>query len=159
MTMKNKELEAFVTIEYTLLIPVLLLLYTSLIGMGIYLHNRCVLQTNTFLLAVEAARIDFQEGALEGGLLQGKAEQLYNNKYLLAVDLENTLRMVGNNIEITSSGQMVNPLSLIGIGKQMWNFSAESKVNVISPVNTLRLCKKVGRVLRKNEKEGNTGDW
>lgn len=147
--MKKKELGAFVTIEYTLLLTILMMLYTFLICMGLYLYNQCVLQTNVYLLGVEGAHLTDRNATQTIDWLQNKEKRLYNQKYLLAEGLEVHYRVQGNQIEITGSGQMPNPLSAVGLGANQWDLNAYSKVTVISPVNTLRLCE-VARKLLQN---------
>ena len=138
--MRKKTVGAFVTIEYTLLIPVLLLLYTCLIYMGLFLQNRCVLQANVYMLGVEASRFTATDPAEKVARLQEKEGQLYH-KYILAEELYNTYQIRGNFIYIRSNGQMANPFSVTGIGADTWNLSAECQSTTISPVDTLRLCK------------------
>lgn len=138
--MRKKTVGAFVTIEYTLLIPVLLLLYTCLIYMGLFLHNRCVLQANAYMLGVEGSRLTAMDPAEKVNWLQEKEAQLYH-KYLLAEELCSTYQVQGNYIQISSNGQMANPFSVAGIGADTWNLNANCQISTISPVDTLRLCK------------------
>ncbi len=137
--MREKRVGAFITIEYTLLIPVLLLLYTCLIYMGLFLHNRCVLQANVYMLGLEGSRLTAAEPAEKVVWLQSKEKQLYH-KYILAEELYSTYHVQGNNIQISSSGQMANPFSVVGMGASTWTLNAECEVTAMSPVNTLRLC-------------------
>ena len=138
--MRKQTVGAFVTIEYTLLIPVLLFLYTFLIYMGLFLHNRCVLQANAYLLGVEGSHLTVTDPAEKVARLQEKERQLYH-KYILAEELSCTYQVRGNYIYISSNGQMVNPFSLAGIGADIWSLNADCQTITISPADTLRLCK------------------
>lgn len=146
--MKKKKLDAFVTIEYTLLLPVFMMLYTVLIYIALFLYNQCVLQTNVYLLGMEGACFTARNATQTIDWLQNKEKHLYNQKYLLAEGLEMRYRVQGNQIEITGSGHMPNPLSAVGLGEEMWDLNAYSKATVISPVNILRLCEKARELLQ-----------
>lgn len=138
--MRKKTVGAFVTIEYTLLIPILLLLYTCLVYMGLFLHNRCVLQTNVYMMGVEGSHLPATDPAEKVARLQEKEGQLYH-KYILAEEDYSTYQVRGNYIQIKSNGQMANPFSVAGIGADTWILNAECQITTISPVDTLRLCK------------------
>lgn len=144
-----KKLDAFVTIEYSLLLPVILTLFTMLVCIGLYLHNQCVLQTNVYILSIEGARLNVDDEEQRIMLLQKKETELYNDKYILAEDMQTTYQIKGNEIAITGGGRMVNPFSLFGMGESAWELSAESKANVINPSETLRVIKNVRNLLEK----------
>lgn len=78
---EKKAVDGFVTIEYTLLIPVLLIFYTFLICMGLYQYNECLLRTNMYLLGCEGARLFEKEVSSKIEILQNVQERLYYDKY------------------------------------------------------------------------------
>ena len=145
--MKRREMEAFISIEYSLLLPGILIMFTCLVCMGLYLHNQCVLQTNTYILSVEGARLDGDTTEQRIGLLQRKEMDIYNNKYILAEDMKTTYQLQGNKITISGNGRMANPFSILGLGKEVWTLSAESEFYLSSPADTLRLMKSVCGIL------------
>ena len=145
--MKRREVKAFVTIEYSLLLPGILIMFTCLIYMGLYLHNQCVLQTNTYILSVEGARVDGDTAEQRIGSLQRKELDLYNNKYILAEDMKTTYQLQGNKIAISGSGRMANPFSILGLGEEVWTLSTEREFYLSSPADTLRLIKRVCGIL------------
>ena len=124
--MRKKNVKAFVTIEYSLLLPVLLLLFTFLVYIGVYLHNQCVLQTNVYLLAVKGARAEAESIGERIAHLQEQEKMLYKNKYLLAENIQTNYSAQRNKLVITGSGQMVNPFFASGTGGAMWQMFAES---------------------------------
>ena len=142
-----KRVEAFVTIEYSLLLPGIMAVFTMLVCMGLYLHNQCVLQTNIYILSIEGAEMYTDKAEHRLTYLQKKEAGLYKEKYIMAEDIQTDYRLRGNNIVITGSGRMANPFWLFGIGETSWELKAESKVNVISPCDTLRLIKNSCKLL------------
>lgn len=145
----RKYVDGFVTIEYTLLMPALMILYTFLICIGLYLYNSCILTTNVYILGTEGARLT--ESSANGKLekLQQKEAQLYHDKYLLVSDMQTTYSIRGDQINISGEGKMGNPLGLFGIGEAIWPLQAETESRIISPMETLRLCKAIYSVAQE----------
>lgn len=120
-----KRVEAFVTIEYSLLLPMLCLLYVFLIYVGIYQYNQCLFQNDTYFTALEGSNSPYQ------------------NKYLLAEDMKLDYSRRGNRLYISGEGKMHSPISLWGIGEEYWYFQSELEVQEHSPTNLLRLFKEI----------------
>lgn len=156
---KRKEVDGFVTVEYTLLIPVLLILYTFLICIGLYQYNQCILRTNIYLLASEGAGLSNVGAASKIVQLQDIEERLYHDKYLLVDEMQTAYSVRGNHIEIRGSGNMLNSLAVWGIGEKRWNLSAVCEVEAIDAVETLRACKIIRNTLQETlEKEEQSND-
>lgn len=136
-----KKVNAFVTIEYSLLLPGILAIFTMLVCMGLYLHNQCILQTNIYLMSIEGARLQADNHEQRLLLLQKKEQELYREKYVLAEGMQTTYELKGNKIMVTGSGNMANPFSVFGLGEKMWSLQAQSKTTILHPGKTLRLMK------------------
>ena len=158
--MKEKKLKAFVTIEYSLLLPVLLLIFTFLVYIGVYLHNQCVIQTNMYILAVEGARLSADDTSQRISLLREQEKKLYKDKYILTEKLQTTYRVVGNKLIISGSGQMTNPFWKFGIGEDFWQLSAESIVHINNSWDRMRQLKTVCELVEHiPSKEESDDDW
>ena len=157
MNKRKKNIDGFITIEYTLLIPVLLILYTFLICMGLYQYDQCLLRTNMCLLGSEASCMANEEASSKVALLQEIEENLYYDKYLLVDEMQTVYSVKGNDIKVSGSGRMLNPLNVFGIGEEMWNLNAVCEAEAVNAAETLRLCKTVRCLLQetlsKEEKE------
>ncbi len=136
-----KKVDAFITLEYSLLLPVILGIFTLLIYMGLYLHNQCVLQTNINLLAIEGAKLYTDNNQQRLAFLQKKERDLLGEKYILVENIQIAYELKGNNITITGRGSMANPFSAFGIGNESWELRATSEVNVPSPRKSLKFIK------------------
>lgn len=158
--MKEKKVKAFVTIEYSLLLPVLLLVFTFLVYIGVYLHNQCVIQTNMYILAVEGARLSANDTSRRISLLQEQEKKLYKDKCILTENIQTTYKVEGNKLIISGSGQMINLFWKLGMGEDFWQLSAESSVCINNSWNTLMLLKKAcGLIEYIPSKEESDDDW
>lgn len=154
-----RRIEAFVTIEYSLLLPGIMAVFTMLVCMGLYLHNQCVLQTNIYILSIEGAGMYAEKAEQRLTSLQKKEAGLYKEKYILAEDMQTVYRLRGNSIVISGSGRMTNPFGIFGIGETSWELKAESDVYVISPCETLRLIKNTFKLLDRATGKGSADDF
>ena len=149
----KKEVDGFVTIEYTLLIPVLLVLYTFLVYIGMYQYNQCLLRTNVYILGTEGVHFMNVEASSKAAMLQEIEDQLYYDKYLLAEELQTDYSVRGNHIEICGSGKMTNPFAVLSLGEDDWELNASCEVETISSAETLRLCKVIRKTLQETLSE------
>lgn len=154
--MSRKCVGGFVTIEYTLLIPILLILYTFLVCMGLYQYNQCILCTNIRILGTEGAQMIEESSAERVRELQEIEKKLYLGKYILAEGMQTIYQAQGNHVKIVGRGVMGNPLAVFGIGTDKWDLYAECDVTVINPADTLRVCKAVKNIVQNSlsEEEG-----
>lgn len=138
-----KKVEAFVTIEYTLLLPVLLMLYTSLIYIGLYQYNQCIMQNNTCLLALEGCCIyDLTQEELSESLSYLEKE-LNADKYILGENIKTQYEIKRGKLRIFSQGELANPLSKMGLGESQWELRGECEVSCVQPTQFLRLSKEI----------------
>lgn len=136
-------LKGSVTIEYTLLLPILLLVYTFLIMLALFQYNRCLLTTNVYLIGNQGIALVREDAEVKNRMLKEKEARLYYEKYILVEDLQTTYSIKGNHIEIIGTGNMINPLQAVGIGVEKWKLSARCKKEVIDPVSMLGIYKNV----------------
>ena len=129
-----KKADAFISIEYSLLIPGILAVFAIIIYMGLYLYNQCILQTNVYLLAVEGSEMSAE-----------------NNKYILAENIQTLYGLRGDDITIKGSGTMTNPFSIFGMGNEKWNLRAEGEIEGYPLGEKMRLIKKALKVLKNSE--------
>lgn len=139
VSMKKKKVKGFITIEYALLLPVILLLYTVLISVALYWYNQCILQTDVRLLCIES--LEKTDSMEKIARIKNKREQLYREKYLGVSDLQTSYLIERNELKITAEGTMPNLLTGIGHFRGAWSLRAESRIKTADSSDTLRLCK------------------
>lgn len=137
--MRKKKVKAFITIEFALLIPVILLFYTVLVYVVLYWYNQCILQTNMYLLCMESIKEQDSEQKLI--FIKDKQHQLYNEKYILISELETEFCIRKKELSVTTSGTMSNLLEGTGLLHKAWKLQAQGSIKTTSPAQTLHLCK------------------
>lgn len=145
----KKQISGFITIEYSLLLPSILLLYTCLVGIAFYQYNQCILHTNVYLLGSEGTALYQTDAEDKLQALQQREESLYHSKYLLVENLQTRYEIKGNELKIIGTGNMF-PIS-IGNKKRVWNLYAACSVTATDPMDTLRLCKTMITWMQKKQ--------
>lgn len=153
-----KKADGFVTVEYSLLVTCLFVVYAFLCSITLFLYNRCVLQSNMYLLAVEGAACQAASPEKTMQYMQKKAAEADWQKYVLVENMQVTVQARGSRVRVQGSGQLANPLAAFGLGKEKWELYAESEATVQSPATTLRLLKKACRLLQEASKKEETQD-
>lgn len=120
-----RKVSGFVTIEYSLLLPLLYMLYTCLIYVALYEYNQCLLQTECYFVAL------------------GQRKIVCQNKYLLAEDIEIDYTSKGHEISVKAEGTMSSPLFVMGIGRKKWYLQSEIGADIYAPTKILRLFKEM----------------
>lgn len=137
--MKKKKVKGFITVEFALLIPVILLIYTVLFCAVLYWYDECILQTNMYLLCMESLE---QQGSTQKlAFVKDKQRQLYNEKYILVSELESSYRIQKNELHVSSTGNLPKILKGIDQSQKTWELYAQSSVKVSSAADILRLCR------------------
>ncbi len=150
----KKYIKGSVTIEYTLLLPILLVVYTFLIAVALFQYNQCLLATNLYLVGNQGMELARQDGENKIRVLKEKAASLYHEKYIMVEDVQTTYSIKGNHVEIVGIGKMRNLLNAVGIGEESWELYAKCEQDVLDATNILRLYKNVrDQVQSKTQKE------
>ncbi len=133
---------AFVTVEYTLLITVIFMIYSFIIGIGVYMYNECIMGSNVRILALEGMNMSSLENKQKIVSLQKKESELYNEKYLFVEQMATNYSINGDRIIIKGQVFMDNPIAILGVGAEKWTLQDSCEVTAINPAFILRLCKR-----------------
>ena len=136
-----RAIDGFVTIEYTFLIPVLMVVFIFVVYMGLYQYNQCLLRTNMYILGCEGARLCDEDASSKIRKLQGIEKNMYYDKYLFVEDMKTAHFVKGTHVELQGSGKMSNPLATLGIGGSYWELKASCEADAVNGVEILRLHK------------------
>lgn len=144
--MRKKKVKGFITIEYALMLPVFLMLYTVLVSVALYWYNQCILQTDVYLLCIES--LEEPDSSEKIKQVKNKQEQLYGEKYLGVSGLQTNYLVEKNELKITSEGTMPNLLTGIGGFHGAWSLQAEGRIGTENQEDTLRSCKEALKKLQ-----------
>lgn len=112
--MRKKSVNGSLTLEFTLLLPVLIMILLLMAQAGLFFYNRCLLKQNAQLLALQLVQEGTQTMTEEE--LTEYIGALKQYKYLLLQDVETGYSRSGDQITVSVSGRMLNFCSVVGLG-------------------------------------------
>lgn len=78
----RKCLRGYITVEASYLMPIVLIIYCTLIMGGFYLYDRCVISQDTFLLALRGSRFTFASSHYGEVIYGEEYENTYTENYI-----------------------------------------------------------------------------
>lgn len=139
----KQDTDAFITVECSLLLTVIFIVYTFLAGIGIFLYNQCILQSNIGILAAEGVSMVGADEQTVVEELQKVESRLYKEKYYMKELPIIKISVSGNQLYVEGNGNLDNPVFNYGIGTAEWRIHSEWTILRNNPKKTVRLCKRV----------------
>lgn len=144
----KRRVDGYLTLEFTLLLPVLLLVYMVLTEAALYLYNRCLLQENAEILLLQTVR-DWEEGSLDEEHFQSHVDGLADWKYLFLQESSAECKKNGAVLTVTVRGRMYNVFHALGLGEAYREIEAAAAGTLINRKETLRMIKRIRTALEE----------
>ncbi len=135
--------------EFTLLLPVLIMVFLLLTEAGLYFYNRCLLRENAQILALQLAQ---EDSGLTQESLSGYVSGLEQDKYLLLREVQTGYSRTGNRVTVSISGKMYNFCSAAGIGDTYLILEEEASCQWMDKAGILGTIRTVKRRLDGDSK-------
>lgn len=152
--MGMRKVSGFITVEYSLLIPALMIAYTFLIYIGLYQYNCTVLGAYAGILSVESGKTGAEDNDSQAGVLAGINGRLDYDRCIFLEEISLNYTKRGRKAIVSLQGRMDNPLSVMGIGPKSMQICTTREQVVRSPRTFLRLCKTAAQYINRQENEG-----
>ncbi len=140
--MKGK-VRGSLTLEFTLLLPVLIMILLLMAQAGLFFYNRCLLKQNAQLLALQLTQDGSQ--TLTEEKLAEYAGNLKQYKYLLLGDVEIGYGKSAGVITVSISGRMYNFCSVAGLGETYLTLEEEASCQYMDRAAVLGTIRSVKR--------------
>ncbi len=143
--MKDKKImSAYMTIEASLLFPVIIMILVIIIYIIYYSYNQTIAFQNSAITSLYGKGFCYTEVDKEilAGQMYRTLETLNEGQYLALNKLEQTVSIEGNKINIMQQGIMVIPFINIGADSQII-FVEDVTLNELDPIFYIRQIRKV----------------
>ncbi len=139
----KKKVKGSLTLEFTLLLPVLVVILLLLAQAGLFFYNRCLLKENAQILALQLMQ-NGEETMTEENLA-GSIGNLARYKYLLLEDVQTSCSKSGNQITVSISGRMFNFCSVAGLGDTYLKVSGKASCSYMDKATILGTIRSIKR--------------
>ncbi len=139
----KKTVKGSLTLEFTLLFPVLVVIVLLMAQAGLFFYNRCLLKENAQILALQL--VQEEEASMTQEDLTESIGKLAQYKYLLLGDVETACSKSGNRITVSISGRMFNFCSVAGLGETYLTVSGEASCTYMDQAAILGTIRSIKR--------------
>ncbi|MCD8380582.1 MAG: pilus assembly protein [Lachnospiraceae bacterium] len=139
----KKKVKGSLTLEFTLLLPVLIVILLFMAQAGLFFYNRCLLKQNAQLLALKLVQSGVQSLTQEE--LAEYTGTLKQYKYLLLKDVEMECGKSGDQITVSVGGRMLNFCSVAGLGEAYLTIQEEATCQYMDKAGVLGIIRSIRR--------------
>lgn len=136
---------AYFTVEAALVMPLVIACIVLVIYMWFYQYDRCLLEMDTYALAMRSAHADADNNDERLGLLQNYLDTIYWSKYAAWNVTEQNAKIEKGKIYVEQSGSLRFPFVKIAFWSKEdnWSTKAKAEADILNPVFTVRRVRQI----------------
>ncbi len=142
---------AYMTVEASLLMPMVLCLFVILIYVSFYLYDRCVFQQDAYILCLRES-IQKDEGApsVDAKRLQSGAASQFGNKYFAVSSLKTDAYAEGNCCVFEGTARILPTSfgSYFLMPKDIWSANFHAEKRKTDPAWSIRSLRRKSHILK-----------
>ncbi|MBQ9135937.1 MAG: pilus assembly protein [Lachnospiraceae bacterium] len=135
--------EGYMTVEATLIMPIVLYVCIFIIYSGFFLYDRCVMKMDAYRAVLRASSIYRQDSQAVYNMAWDTLDNLTGEKYI-ATDHQYEVAVQGK-VQVRICGQVEMPFGGIEemTGVSVWSIEETAESDCISPVLFIRTCRRL----------------
>lgn len=154
MKKKNSKimLKGSVTIEASIIMPIIIIIIALLVYLSFFLYNRCIMTQMTYISALRGSLSEEDVVKTEQNI-EMEEKELFGNKVLAIAKIHFDNKIKNTNITVTTNASMKFPFASYASQlkiKGNWNIMIKKKVEKIEALQFIRDCRKLEGLLEKN---------
>lgn len=144
MRLMKDGLNGYMTIEVTLLMPIIWFSLFFIIFTGFFQYDRCVAEQDGKMMVLRASEMRGKDEAAVIRTVMGEGELGGRKKLLFSGGVQKELQVTKDKVRVRVSGK-VNTLlkNLIKEGPQIFSYTAEYEAEKYDPVHFIRSCRRI----------------
>lgn len=144
------------TIELSLIMPMLLTLFTFLIYLSFFLYNRVETTANAYICALRGSRLEQETAEKTYQHMKKESGRLMKGNLLSLQEYKEQMEVKGNHVQVTYGISQKVPGAVILadlFAEDTWEFQITQKAHKLQPVFFIRNCKKLNNLKKKQGKD------
>lgn len=145
MFYKLRKENAYFTVEAALVLPLVMGALLLTIFLFVFQYDRCLMEQDAGLLVLYAATLEAENGEEATMLLNGRASELYWDKYV-AWEMEKLqINREKNEVRIEGEGKLTFPVPGWNFfnGNNVWRAKVLHRAVQFSPVDFIRMYRRI----------------
>ena len=140
----RKYWNGYMTIEASMLMPVVTILIVFMLYLGFYLYNVCLLQQTAYTAALRGSLLKKGSREQVRQYTQAQLKELIGERLLAISDLEQEVQVTLTKVNVSLTMSIKVPfVHLVSEHVSLWNYQAKVSVKRIDPVSIIRGIRKL----------------
>ncbi len=144
------------TIELSLIMPMLLTLFTFLIYLSFFLYNRVETTANAYICALRGSRLEQETAEKTYQHMKKESSRLMKGNLLSLQEYKEQIEVKGSYVQVTYGITQKVPGAVILadlFAEDTWEFQITRKAHKLQPVFFIRNCRKLSNLKEKQGKD------
>lgn len=142
--MCKKEKSAYMTVEASLLIPVILGGIIFILYVGFYLYNFAVMKQTAYIAALRGSQIKQVSSDRIESYVEEQVDELLRQRILAKEDIKKEIKVSKGSIKVKLYTNIKIFLEeFLPFGKKSWEIKGEAKVDRVDPIEIIRGARKI----------------
>lgn len=142
--MYKKRKNAYMTLEASLVIPLIVGGIIFLLFLGFYLYNACVIKQAVYVAALRGSQLTNVTSDEVEAYVQQQLENLMGNQILARENMEKEISVSIGKVKVRISSHMQMPLTeWISSVTNLWSIESKAEASRINPVDIIRNVRKI----------------
>ena len=142
--MCKKERSAYLTMEASLVIPIILGGIIFILYIGFYLYNFAIINQVAYIAALRGSQMKQASSSQVKNYVEEQVDELLSHQILAREDIEKEVNVSAGKIKVKIYTSM-NPLfaKLMPLQEENWEISGEAQVSRVKPIEIIRGVRKI----------------
>ena len=142
--MCKREKSAYMTVEASLIIPIVLGGIIFVMYVGCYLYNFVTMKQTAYIAALRGSQIKSADSAEIETFVEKQVDELLQGQILVKGNIKKEISVSLNNIKVKIQTDVKIPfVKLLSFIDEKWKISEESVVNRTEPIEIIRGVRKI----------------
>lgn len=139
----TRNIDGYMTLEASLVFPIIIYIITCLIYMGFLVYDETLAFQQCYMAGLEAVSVKRDNQAI----YNKASDQLHSNEWFVALENhQDEIAVKGNEIDVNCKGTIDMPFLANGIfpvGQEFWNYEVKTTVEKRDAPFWIRQCRKM----------------
>lgn len=142
--MFKREKSAYMTIEATLIMPLIVGGVIFILYLGFYLYNACTVKQTAYIAALRGSRIKKGSSAEIEDYVVKQVDELLQNQMLAREDIHKEIRISMGRINVKITTEIKMPFAgFLSSKVNMWKIEGQAWANRVDTIEIIREARKI----------------
>lgn len=144
---KGKYIKAYFTVEASMVIPMVIFLFSFIFYLTFFLYDRCIASQDAYILAFRGSRLCEKDAGEIEQYVKEFAKEQFDRRYIALTGFSDMVYADKRKVEMEITGEISPAFTDQLLEQKVWHFHANAKADRICPtecIRRFRLAKKIG---------------